>query len=62
MITRVQKWGNSQGLRLSKELLFDAAIEREGIALDTAVTSQTYAIGAALIQIGLIGHSVDSIS
>ena len=27
MITRVQKWGNSQGLRLSKELLFDAAID-----------------------------------
>lgn len=27
MITRVQKWGNSQGLRLSKELLSDAAID-----------------------------------
>ncbi|HEV8131515.1 MAG TPA: AbrB/MazE/SpoVT family DNA-binding domain-containing protein [Acidobacteriota bacterium] len=26
MITKVQKWGNSQGLRLSKELLFDADI------------------------------------
>ena len=26
MITRVQKWGNSQGLRLSKELLSDADI------------------------------------
>lgn len=26
MITRVQKWGNSQGLRLSKELLADAEI------------------------------------
>ena len=32
--------------------LFDAAIEREGIALDTAVTSQTYAIGAALTAHG----------
>ena len=27
MITRVQKWGNSQGLRLSKELLSDAGVE-----------------------------------
>ena len=32
--------------------LFDAAIEREGISLDTAVTSQTYAIGAALTAHG----------
>ena len=24
MVTKVQKWGNSQGLRLSKELLSDA--------------------------------------
>ena len=27
MITKVQKWGNSQGLRLSKELLADVRIE-----------------------------------
>ena len=27
MVTKIQKWGNSQGLRLSKELLFDARIE-----------------------------------
>lgn len=27
MITKVQKWGNSQGLRLSKDLLGDADIE-----------------------------------
>jgi antitoxin MazE len=26
MVTRVQKWGNSQGLRLSKQLLDDAQI------------------------------------
>jgi antitoxin MazE len=26
MITKVQKWGNSQGLRLSKELLADVSI------------------------------------
>jgi len=27
MITKVQKWGNSQGLRLSKDLLSDAEID-----------------------------------
>ena len=27
VITKVQKWGNSQGVRLSKELLADADIE-----------------------------------
>ncbi len=27
MITKLQKWGNSQGLRLSKELLSDVEIE-----------------------------------
>lgn len=27
MITKVQKWGNSQGLRISKDLLGDADIE-----------------------------------
>ena len=27
MITKVQKWGNSQGLRLSKQLLSDVDIE-----------------------------------
>jgi antitoxin MazE len=27
MITRVQKWGNSQGLRVSKAMLTDVAIE-----------------------------------
>jgi antitoxin MazE len=27
VITKIQKWGNSQGLRLSKELLGDARIE-----------------------------------
>ena len=26
MVTKVQKWGNSQGLRLSKQLLEDAQI------------------------------------
>ena len=36
MITRVQKWGNSQGLRLSKQLLSDAEIG-VGDAVDVAV-------------------------
>ncbi len=36
MITKVQKWGNSQGLRLSKSLLSDAAIEI-GDAVEVAV-------------------------
>ncbi len=27
MITKVQKWGNSQGLRLSKELLADVHVQ-----------------------------------
>jgi len=36
MITKVQKWGNSQGLRLSKEVLAQADIE-VGDAVDIAV-------------------------
>jgi antitoxin MazE len=36
MVTRVQKWGNSQGLRLSKELLSDARID-VGDVVDVAV-------------------------
>ena len=36
MITKVQKWGNSQGVRLSKELLSDVEIH-VGDAVDVAV-------------------------
>ena len=36
MITKVQKWGNSQGLRISKQLLSDAEIE-VGDAVDVSV-------------------------
>ncbi|MDQ7840431.1 MAG: transcriptional regulator/antitoxin, MazE [bacterium] len=36
MITKVQKWGNSQGLRLSKELLSNVEIG-VGDAVDVAV-------------------------
>lgn len=37
MITKVQKWGNSQGLRLSKDLLSDADIE-VGDAVEVSVS------------------------
>ena len=36
MITKVQKWGNSQGLRLSKDLLSDVEID-VGDAVDVTV-------------------------
>ena len=36
MITKVQKWGNSQGIRLSKELLSDVEIN-VGDVVDVAV-------------------------
>lgn len=36
MITKVQKWGNSQGLRLSRALLSDVDID-VGDAVDVAV-------------------------
>jgi len=36
MVTKVQKWGNSQGVRLSKELLANADIE-VGDAVEVAV-------------------------
>lgn len=36
MITKVQKWGNSQGLRLSKQLLYSAKID-VGDAVDVSV-------------------------
>ncbi|MFA5844314.1 MAG: AbrB/MazE/SpoVT family DNA-binding domain-containing protein [Coriobacteriia bacterium] len=46
MITKVQKWGNSQGLRLSKEILSDVEIDvgdavevaaRDGVLVVTPV-------------------------
>jgi antitoxin MazE len=36
MITKVQKWGNSQGVRLSKDVLSDADIN-VGDSVDVAV-------------------------
>ena len=40
MITKVQKWGNSQGLRLSKAFLSDVAIN-VGDEVDVAVHDGT---------------------
>ena len=45
MVTRVQKWGNSQGLRVSKELLSDAHIE-VGDVVDVAVQGGSIIITA----------------
>jgi antitoxin MazE len=46
MITRVQKWGNSQGLRLSKDLLADARIN-VGDAVEVTVQDGTIVITPA---------------
>jgi antitoxin MazE len=46
MITKVQKWGNSQGLRLSKELLADVDIT-VGDAVDVAVRDGTLVVTPA---------------
>ncbi len=43
MITKVQKWGNSQGLRLSKQLLSDAEIS-VGDAVEVAVRDGTIVV------------------
>ncbi len=43
MITKVQKWGNSQGVRLSKELLSNSEI-RIGDVVDIAVDKGTLII------------------
>lgn len=43
MITKVQRWGNSQGLRLSKELLGGAAIE-VGDAVEVVVRQGTLVV------------------
>lgn len=43
MLTRITKWGNSQGLRVSKELLADAGIE-VGEAVDVSVSDGTLVV------------------
>ncbi len=46
MITKVQKWGNSQGLRLSKDLLSDVRIN-VGDEVDVTVRDGTLVITPA---------------
>jgi antitoxin MazE len=53
MVTRVQKWGNSQGLRLSKELLSDAHIE-VGDVVDVAVQGGSIVITPARLVRGAL--------
>ncbi len=43
MVTKVQKWGNSQGLRLAKQLLEDAHIS-VGDAVDVTIRDGTIII------------------
>ena len=43
MITKVQKWGNSQGVRLSKGLLSEVEIN-VGYAVDVAVRDGTLVV------------------
>jgi antitoxin MazE len=47
MVTKVQKWGNSQGLRLPKQLLEDARIS---VGDDVDVTTQDGVIVIAPVK------------
>jgi len=47
MVTRVQKWGNSQGLRLAKQVLEDACIS---VGDDVVVTARDGVIVIAPIK------------
>ena len=55
MLTKVQKWGNSQGLRLSKELLSDVRIN-VGDAVDVTVHDGSLVITPARRVRGVIDH------
>jgi antitoxin MazE len=46
MVTKVQKWGNSQGLRLAKQVLEDAKIS-VGDDVDVSVTNGKIIISPA---------------
>jgi antitoxin MazE len=46
MITKIQKWGNSQGLRITKELLEDAHLAI-GDAVSVAVTDGMIVVAPA---------------
>jgi len=54
MITKVQKWGNSQGLRLSKELLSDVQID-VGDAVEVTVHDGSLVITPARRVRGGVG-------
>ncbi|MEI7814160.1 MAG: AbrB/MazE/SpoVT family DNA-binding domain-containing protein [Coriobacteriia bacterium] len=58
MITKVQKWGNSQGLRLSKELLSDVRID-VGDAVDVSVHDGSLVITPARRVRG--GHALEEL-
>ena len=58
MITTIQKWGNSQGLRLSKTLLADAGID-VGDSVDVSVRDGELIIAPVRRVRG--GHSLRSL-
>lgn len=58
MITKVQKWGNSQGLRLSKELLADVHVE-VGDPVDVTVREGSLVVTPARRVRG--GHSLEEL-
>jgi len=58
MITKVQKWGNSQGLRLSKELLADVHIE-VGDPVEVSVQEGSLIVTPARRVRG--GHSLEEL-
>ena len=49
MVTRIQKWGNSQGLRITRELLSDARIE-VGDEVEVAVNNGVITISPTIKQ------------
>jgi len=58
MITKVQKWGNSQGVRLSKQLLAEARID-VGDEVDIAVSEGALVVRPARRVRG--GHDLQAL-
>jgi antitoxin MazE len=50
MITKIQKWGNSQGLRLTKDILSEADME-VGEAVDVVVSHRTIIVKPARLPV-----------
>jgi antitoxin MazE len=50
MITKIQKWGNSQGVRLSKDVLSEADME-VGEAVDVVVRKRTIIVRPARLGV-----------